>query len=94
MTPEDLAQALLAAPDAGERRALLAPREGDFYVRVTALLKEEATQESRRDPNAALRIADVAQEVADVAGIPRCQTLAAWARGNALNQRSDFLLCI
>ena len=69
MTPEDLAQALLDAEDAEARRTLLIPRLGDFYTTVVGLLKEESDRVSLRDPNAALRAADVAAEVAEFAAV-------------------------
>jgi len=72
MRPPDLVRALLASKDADERRSLLIPRSGDFYITVVELLKEEADRERLRDPDAALGVAEVADEVAEFAAIPRC----------------------
>ena len=89
-----MVKALLASKDTDERKALLVPRPGDFYVQVVGLLKDEADRERLRDPQAALRIADIAALVADFAAEPRCRALAAWARGNALIHQGDYTACL
>ncbi|RLG44531.1 MAG: hypothetical protein DRN92_07870, partial [Thermoproteota archaeon] len=94
MKPPDLVRALLASKDADERRSLLIPRSGDFYITVVELLKEEADRERLRDPDAALEVAEVADEVAEFAAIPRCWALAAWARANVLIHRGDYAECL
>lgn len=81
MKPKDLAKALLAAQDTDDRQSLLVPRQGDFYVEVVSLLKDEVDRERLRDPGAALEVAEIAAEVAGFAAVPRCRALAAWARG-------------
>lgn len=90
MTPEDLVKALLATQDADARRTLLIPRPGDFYVAVVSLLKDEVDRTRLRDPQAALRVAEIAAEVAAFSGAPRCRALAAWARGNVLVHLGEY----
>lgn len=90
MKPEDLVRDLLAAEDAEARRALLSPQAGDFYIEVVGLLKDEAVNERLNDPNAALRISDIAAEVADFADTPWCRALANWTRGTVSAQMGNY----
>ncbi len=90
MSPQDLVRNLLVAKDAGDRQSLLIPQQGDFYVTAVGLLKDEVDRERLRDPNAALRMAEIAAEVADFAAVPRCRALAAWAQGNVLIHLGDY----
>jgi CHAT domain-containing protein len=94
MNPPALVQALLAAKETTARRALLLPRDEAFYVAVVDLLKDESDRERLRDPRAALKIVEVAAEVAEFAGVPRCRAVAAWAKGNVLIHQGDYQECL
>jgi CHAT domain-containing protein/tetratricopeptide (TPR) repeat protein len=84
----------LKAEGLDARRALLVPRDDPFYVSVLDLLKEWVDQERLREPGAALRLADIAFEVAEFSDIPRCMALAAWAKGNVLIHQGEYGECL
>jgi CHAT domain-containing protein len=92
--PDDLVRALLEAQDAAARQDLLVPRAHQFYIAVVRLLKEEADRERLRDPNTALRIAAIANEVAGCADVAYCRALAAWATGNVLIHQGEYAECL
>lgn len=94
MSLEELVRVLLTAQDAPARQALLLPRDEEFYVSVVNLLKDESDRERLRDPRAALRTTEIAGEVAEFAGAPRCRAVAAWARGNVLIHQGEYQECL
>jgi CHAT domain-containing protein len=94
MDAEEMALALLEAPDAASRRLLLVPRDQEFYIMVVSLLKDRADQERLRNTKAALQVAAIGAEVAAWSGFPRCRALAAWAQGNVLIHLGDYGECL
>ncbi len=94
MSPDELAQALLDAPDASARRSLLMPHDDEFYAAVVTCLKDRVDRERLRSPKAALRMSEVATEVAAWCNVPRCRALAAWAQGNVLIHLGDYVECL
>ena len=94
MKATELARALLDADSPAARQALLGARDEALCVSVVELLKEEADRERLRNPVAALRIAGVATQVAELVQIARCQAIAAWARGNVLIHQGEYAECL
>jgi tetratricopeptide (TPR) repeat protein len=84
MTPEELAQALIAAPGTAAREALLAGCDVQVWVPLARVLKDLADDERLHNPTAAAGMAAIVAEVASASGVAECQALAEWAQGNVL----------
>lgn len=94
MNPPELVKALLNAPNATTRRDLLVSWDEQVYRAVVDLLKEEVDRERLRNPKEALRIAEIAGEVARSCRSLHCQAVAAWAMGNVLVHQGNYDECL
>ncbi|GAB4214490.1 MAG: CHAT domain-containing protein [Roseiflexaceae bacterium] len=90
MNSEALADELLAADAQATLAQRIAERLPLLSLETVAALKQRTDAEKLRDAGRALRIAGVAEAVAQALGLPEALALALWASGNALYPLARF----
>jgi len=94
MTPQALADALLAVADPTAQQAWLDDHAADLDMRLIEELKAHTDQNLLRDPQTAQRSAQVALVVAARLSDPLATALAQWAYGNAAIYLGDYVTCL
>jgi tetratricopeptide (TPR) repeat protein len=90
MTDDQLIEALLSAPDAQARSALMDEHHGLLQVSTVYALKERANLLERDDPRQTLNIGLVAEEVAERLSSDEARALALWAQANGYNHLAEL----
>jgi len=90
MTDDELVAALLPLPDAQERQAWLAAHPEHFCLATVRALKARADWVERDDARQALRIAQVAEEIANALNDDEARGLAVWAQANAHELLAEY----
>ncbi len=97
MTPEAITKRLLAKYEQPDFEHLIEEFRSHLTVDLIAHLKKRVDEEKLKDANFALRIATLAQALAQHISEPEAEALADWAKGLALLYHSDYqeaLLCL
>jgi tetratricopeptide (TPR) repeat protein len=90
MTNNELIEALLFAPDAQARSALMDEYHGLLQVSTVYALKERADRVERDDPRQTLNIGLIAQELAEHLESNEARALALWAQANGHNHLAEL----
>lgn len=90
MTENEFIEALLTAPDAQARSALMDEQDQFLQVSTVYALKERANRFERDDPRQTLKIGLIAEEIAERLSNDEARALAIWAQANGHNHLAEL----
>ena len=90
MTDDELVAVLLSLPNAQDRQAWLAAHPEHFCMATVRVFKARADWVERDDAHQALRIAQVAEDIADALDDDEARGLAIWAQANAHELLAEY----